>query len=372
MNLAANELPMLDIDGMKDIVKYNVIKLNKPCFFRGRFGVGKSVGAKQAVEELNKPGALEALLGEDTPYTGVVMHDACRLSSYDNVDMRGTPWPDKQTLLTMWFAPGTFPWVGNDAFPDDQIVLLFLDEFTSASLEVMAVCYQLVLDRAIGEHKLKPNVRIMLAGNLDDDKGVVNQVPMPLNNRLTHFQVTTHAEGVCAYLQSIGAPPIFVAFLIQPVNKDLINTYNPKVPTPVVATPRTIEMAVDYYKADMPEALKRASMEGVVGKGWTTQFMGFHDVWRKVLPIKKIIADPEGVPLPSGEDELSMTYATVVNVSGAMSLKNMEPLYKFLCRLDAMYVVLAMTLATARDNALYGTPEFIHYTKRYRDVYNRS
>jgi hypothetical protein len=371
--MLSSELPRLNIDGVKQAIKEIVIKLDEPCFFEGTFGIGKSVGAKQAVEELNRPGALEELLGEDGIYCepgvkwkGVMLCDI-RLGGYDSVDMRGTPWPDKTTALTRWFAPSTMPFVGNDAFPDDWIVLVLFDEYNMASPEVFGVTYQLVNDRHAGEHAFKKGVRIALAGNLQTDKGVVNTTPMPLNNRGTHFEAVVDAEQFTTYLTSVGAPPIFVAFLL--FCKDLVNTYDPKKPTPVVATSRTIEKAIKYYKSNMPEDLKRAAMEGVVGKGWTTQFMGFHDVWRNVIPIRKILADPEGVPLPT---ELSMVYATVVNIAGAMTLKNFAPLYKFVTRLDAMYVVLCITLACTRDNALYGAPEFIKdYTKRYRAVHER-
>lgn len=371
-----DELVKLDIAGVKDAIKQLVIKLNEPCFFKGTFGIGKSVGANQAVQELNEPSALEALLGEaiwytndegaQAKYTGVMLCDI-RLGGYDSVDMRGTPWPDKTTALTRWFAPATLPFEGNDAFPDDKIVLVLFDEFNMAAPEVFGVAYQLVNDRAAGEHKFKKGVRIAMAGNLETDRGIVNPVPMPLNNRVTHFEAVTDAESFCNYLTSIAAPPIFVAFLL--FCKELVNTYDPKSTTPVVATPRTIEKAIKYYQSTLSDELKRSAMSGVVGKGWTTQFMGFHDVWRSVIPIKKIIQDPTGVELPVEE---SLMYATIVNVAGAMTLKNMKPLYTFLIRLKPMYVVLAMTLACTRDNALYGSDEYIKdYVKRYRAIYER-
>ena len=365
-----NELPMLDIPGIKDMVKHLVLKLNKVLFVRGTFGVGKSQGIHQVVAELDNRKAMVALLGPETPYRGVMMVDV-RLGGYESVDLRGFPGVDKTTGQTVWFAPSTLPIVGNDQYPDDKLILLFLDEATSIKDDgVMSCAYQITLDRGVGEHKLKPNVRIVLAGNLDDDNGIVNTIPMPLNNRMTHVQAVVSPEAVVQHMQTRGVPPIFQAFLLA--CKDLVHTYDPRKPTAIVATPRTIMEAVDIYNDDMPDELKQAAIEGTVGTGWAKQFQGFHDVWRRVPSIKDIIADPMGIRLPEGSDALSLTYATVIKVTGAMALKNMTPLYKFITRLDAEYVVLCMTMATSRDAALFGTPEFMDYTKRYRDVYSRT
>jgi len=378
--MAVNEIPKVTIQGMKNIVKWQVVLLDHVCIFEGTFGSAKSKAMQQVVSELNEPGALEALLGEKiwfTPlaggakqkYKGIILCDI-RLGGYDGVDMRGTPWPDKTTGMTRWFAPATMPFVGNDAFPEDYIILIFFDEYNMAKEDVFGVLYQIVNDRAAGEHKFGHNVRMALAGNLSTDHGIVHETPMPLNNRTSHYETTLSAPEWCEWANGSGKiPPIFVAFLSVPTNQELLNTYNSKTPTPIVATARTIEKAAEIYTSDMPEELKRLAMNATVGTGWTAQFMGFHDVWRKVIPLRKIIADPEGVPLP---DELDMLYATVITVASGMEVKTIDPLYKFLTRLDAMYVVLAMTMATQRDKALYGTNVFIKdYTKRYREVYNR-
>ena len=339
-------MDIIDIPTLKEFVKDVVIGLEEPVMIVGETGCGKSEGIAQAVEEA------DAILCD------------IRLGQYDSVDMRGFPGVDKTTGLTVWHAPSTLPFVGNDLFPDDKTIVLFLDELTSATPPVFAVCYQLINEWRIGEHILKPNVRIIAAGNRAKDKGVVNRMPIPLANRMTWFECKTSVKAWCEYAQTQGVPAMFVAFMNY--RKNLLHTFDPDKPENVIATPRTWMKAIKYYGSSMPLARKRSAMIGAIGEGQAMELWGFHDIWHKVLPIKTIIADPKGCDLPNEE---SMKYATAVSVSGAMNDKTTSPLYTFLKRMDPEYVILAWHLALARDKKLFEHDDMIDFSKRYRVVF---
>ena len=374
------EIPQITIDGMGAIVEHQVIGLDQVAFFLSTFGIGKTTIMKQEVARLNQPGALEALLGDKIwfqprdggpkrKYKGVKLCDF-RVGGYQAVDIRGTPWPDKVDCLTTWFPPATLPFIGNPRFEEDYIILVFFDEYNMAEEDVFGMLYQLTSDRAAGEHKFGPNVRICLAGNLSTDHGVVHETPMPLSNRGSTYNVIMDVAGWCDWAFGNGIAPEIVAFFKQPVNHGLLHNYDPKSPTPIVSTPRTVEKMNAIYLSDMPDDLKMIAMKATVGTGVVAQFMGFLTVWKRVPSIKKIMADPMGIELP---EELSMMYATVVKVANSLDLQTMAPLYKFLTRLDGMYVVLAITMANARNPIIRDTPEYARdYVKRYRDVYSRT
>ena len=367
---------------ISDFIQFVAVKLNQPAMVRGRFGIGKSAITNAVAAALNQPGALEGLLGDLTSYempvvndndeieTQTVTMDGCvicdvRLSQYESVDLRGFPGVNKKTGFTVWHAPSTLPLVGNNEWPDDKLIILFLDEITSAQPPVFAVAYQLINERRIGEHVLKPNVRIICAGNREDDQGVVNRMPMPLCNRLTWVEAISDHHVWGEWAQSVGISPIIIAFLhFKP---DLLMTYNPKKAEKVVATPRTWEKAAAYFADNMPDNIKWAAISGAIGEGPKAELQAFIEIWRKVTPIKDIIKDPEGVKLPEGQ---GMIYATAVSVSGAMNPKNSAPLYTFMKRLPPEMMVLCWQLAAKRDAALYKTPEFMDFTKRYRSVFN--
>lgn len=339
-------MDVIDIPTLKQVVKRIVIDLEETVMIEGESGAGKSEAIAQAVEE-----------------AGAMLVDV-RLGQYDSVDMRGFPGVDKATAQTTWYPPSTLPFVGNPNFPTDKVIVIFFDEMTSASPPVFANAYQLTNDHSLGEHVLMPNVRIICAGNRSKDRGVVNRMPAPLCNRMTWFELKTSVKAWCEYAQSIGVPPMFVAFMN--FRKNLLHTFDSEAPAKVFATPRTWMKAVKYYQSDLPDQLKRSAMQGAVGEGPANEFWGFHDVWHKVLPIKTIMADPLGCKLP---DEESMKYATAVSVSGAMNAKNTSTLYSFLKRMDAEYVILAWTLALARDKQLFEHDAMIDFSKRYRVVF---
>jgi hypothetical protein len=357
----------LSISQIKVAVKEIVVRLDKPIIIRGGFGTGKSQCVEQAADELDSPQALQALLGKDCPYTGTMLCEI-RLSQYDSVDLRGGLVPDRRTCTTVWYPPGTMPFIGNDAFPDDKLIIVFFDEAPDAKSDVFAVAQQILLNRCVGEHVLKLNVRILLAGNRESDQGLAKKLPMPLNNRLTHFEAVNTLDEFCVYAQSQGVPPVFLAF--WSFCADLVNTYDPKRTTPIVATPRTWFTAVDYWldKRLDPE-IREAAMIGAIGEGPAVQFLAFADVWQSLPSIDRIKANPDTYPVP---EELSIKYATAMHVSEKMTLSNVDRLHAYLKRFTAEFVVMAWQLATARDASLFDADAYMDYVKRYREVYTSS
>jgi hypothetical protein len=339
---------VINIPTAKQIVQHVAIRLAQPVMFVGQFGAGKSEGVQQAVNEAN-----------------AIMCDV-RLGQYDTVDLKGYPDVNDQTGFTVWHPASTLPFEGNDLFPDNVPVILFLDEITSCTPPVFAVAYQLVNELRVGEHKLKPNVRIVCAGNRESDRGVVNRMPMPLANRMTWFEIGIDVDAWCEYAQSRQWNPLFIAFM--QFRKPLLCTYDPAKTDKVVATPRTWEKAIQYFDDKvLPQDVKLAALAGCIGDGPAAELMGFVNVWTRITPIKDVIADPMGAPVP---DETSMRYAMAVNVSGNMSLKTIAPLHQYLCRFDPEYVVMAWQLATKRDDALFTTKEFIDFSKRFKVVFS--
>ncbi len=354
----------LSISQLKTAIKEIVVRLDKPIIIKGGFGVGKSQATEQAVDELDSPQALQALLGKDCPYTGTLFVDI-RLSQYDSVDLRGFPQADKKTGTAIWYPPSTFPFIGNDSFPDDKLIVVFFDEAPDAKNDVFAVMQQILLNRCVGEHVLKPNVRMLLAGNRDGDQALAKKFPMPLNNRLIHFEAVNAVDEFCVYAQSQGVPSVFIAF--WQFRQELVNTYDPKKTTPIVATNRTWFTAVDLWCDHRLDAtIKEAAMIGSVGEGPAMELLAYVDVWENLPSIEKIRANPNTIAIP---EELSIKYATAMLVSEKMTLSNVEELHTYLKRFTAEFVVMAWSLATARDVTLFDSDAYMDYVKRFREVY---
>ena len=352
-------MQLIKITDIEPILKHVVLELHETVGFLGQYGAGKTEGIEFYADKL---GAVlcKVLLGQ-----------------YDTVDLKGTPWvveydnserglPNWQS--TVWRPASTLPFKGNPNFPTDKPIYLFLDEITSATIPVMGICYQLVNERRVGEHELMDNVYVIVAGNREVDKGIVNRMPMPLNNRITWYEVGVDPEAWCIWAQrKYGEKAaIFMAFIMW--RKPLLCTHDPAKPEKTVATPRTWEKCIKYFNHDpMPDKTKRMSMAGAVGDGPSAEFYGFVDVWQKVTHLMaRIKKDPANAEIP---DEPSLQYAVAISLSGDMNPKTVGALNTYLMRMPPEFTVIAWQLAILRDKTLFPTPEFITFSKKYKVVF---
>jgi MoxR-like ATPase len=69
--------------------------------------------------------------------------------------------------------------------------ILFLDELTSAPQMTQAGCYQLVIDRKLGEYRLPDGWVVIAAGNPASERGVHFSMPRPLRNRFATASSTS-------------------------------------------------------------------------------------------------------------------------------------------------------------------------------------
>lgn len=342
----------INIPHMQKVIQHVAIRLGEPCMFWGPPGCGKTEGTRQA-----------------TLMSNAYLCDI-RVSQYEGVDFRGIP--SVQRGKTVWNLPSTMPFIGNDAFPDDQPILLFFDELNSAQDDgVYAVCYQIIQEGRCGEHVLKPNVRIIAAGNRETDRGVTRRMPLPLSNRMTHYMVVVDPVSVIQHMQTLGVPRLMLAFLS--FRKGLISTFDPSRGDKNFATPRTWEKAWRYYvDPHLPTDLKWASISGAVGEGPAAEFHGFLALAGNVTTTAQILADPQGAALPMND---SACWATAMNISGDLTPANADKMMIYLRRVaDAPqfgpeYEVAAWQLALRRDVSLRNTDAFLEIARRQRDAF---
>jgi len=348
--IAMPEMPNISMGELPDFVSFVVTELKEPLMIWGGFGIGKTRVMEQAAEEAGA--FLVPIL----------------LSQYESVDIRGLPSPDLKTDSTRWLKASTFPFKGNKGFPTDRPIWVFLDEMTSSTQPVMAVGYQLVNDLRVGEFELMDNVRIIAAGNREQDKGIVNRMPMPLNNRFVHCEAIVDVDAFTEWGTSVGLPAVGMAFIQW--RKQLLHNYDPKKSGKVVATPRSWEKAFRAYGNEKASDIhKEWAMAGAVGSGPTAEFMGFVKIWQRVRGmLKDIMQNPESAPLLEDQSEM---YAVAVSLSGEMSKKTADAIYKYLTRMEPMYTVLAMTLACRRDREISETDAFMNFATKYKAVFQK-
>ena len=133
--------------------------IQKPAFLWGAPGVGKSQVVAQVAAAL-----------------GLRLIDI-RAVLLDPVDLRGLPTVED----------GKAAWAIPAFLPENGAGILFLDELNAAPPLVQAACYQLVLDRALGEYHLPEGWSVFAAGNREGDRAVTSRMSSALANRFVHL-----------------------------------------------------------------------------------------------------------------------------------------------------------------------------------------
>jgi hypothetical protein len=342
-------MQLINVPQMQQIIKFVAIGENEPVMFHGPPGCAKSAGTEAAAK------AEDADLIDE------------RLGQYDSVDLRGLP--DLEGHMTTWRIPDSIPFVGNPKYDPDRKKILFLDELPAAKPAVLGVAYQLILNRRIGSNHLQPNTFIVCAGNRDGDKGVQNKLPMPLNNRLTHYEVAPEAKSFVRWAATQPRMPAEILALLS-FREDFITNFEPTSPEKAFATMRTWEKAGIYMTSpDMPEDIKDASIEGCIGFDAANWLRAFCRTTHDMIPIDEIEKDPLGAPV---SDKGEVRWMTACGIGGRMAQhpESSTALNQYLNRMDPDFLILAWQMALGRNElGVIGRPEFIQIAEKYKAIF---
>lgn len=318
-----------------------LVRERVPLHLWGACGVGKS----QIVARVAKDLAYEFL--------------DIRAVQLDPVDLRGLP--RIEAGQTEWVPPKFLPTSGKG--------ILFLDELTSAPQMTQAGCYQLVLDRQLGEYRLPDEWVVIAAGNPASERGVHFSMPRPLRNRFVHLVLEPDLTDWCRWAVQSGIRSEIIAFLrFKPAllhDADVTSDQN------AWPTPRSWEMASNVlnglcrHVTQGPATLEAQLLEGTIGPGAAAELLGFLQLFRQLPSIDEILLNPETAPLP---DEPSAQIAISTALGRVMSDQSVGKGVKYLERMPAEMRVLAMRDAAARDRAITHTPEFVRFGVEHAEV----
>lgn len=306
-----------------------LLKIRQPVFLWGAPGVGKSQVVAQVAAG-----------------RGLALIDI-RAILLDPVDLRGLPRISAEGT-SVWCPPGFLP---GPSHPAEGI--LFLDELNSAPPLVQAACYQLILDRCIGEYRLPDGWSIIAAGNREKDKAVTHRMPSALANRMVHLDFEVSAEDWLNWAQSAGIRPELTAFLrFRP---KLLHDFDPLLAGKAFASPRSWEFLSHILDASPAHDVEYDLFQGAVGPAAAAEFMGFLQVWRELPTVDSILAAPETARVPTEPAAMYAICEALAQKAGPLTI---EALTAYAGRLPAEFGVLLMRDAVCRDEALVHTPAF--------------
>ena len=277
-----------------------------------------------------------------------------RASQLDPVDWRGIP--HVEAGETAWAVPRFLPKHGRG--------ILFLDELTSAPQLTQAACYQLVLDRRLGEYSVPPEWVVLAAGNPASDRGVHFSMPRPLRGRFVHVTLDTDLPEWCQWALKANILPEVIAFLrFKP---DLLHQPG-ALDANAWPTPRSWEMASKVLRGSQgaSAALEFELLAGTIGEGAAGELTAFLRLYRELPAIDQIFLHPERAPVPG---EPSAQYAVATAIGRYVTDRSLSRAVTYLDRLPVEFKVLAIRDATERDPSLCHTPEFIGFSVQHAGV----
>lgn len=298
-----------------------LVTARQPVFIWGGPGVGKSDVARQLARSMRVPlKDIRALL-------------------LDPVDLRGLPFLGKDNTAT-WATP--------DFLPKDGEGILFLDELNAASAMVQAGCYQLVLDRRLGEYTLPEGWAIIAAGNRETDRAVTTRMPTPLRNRFTHLNFEVDVQEWCEWAIQADICAEVIAFIrFKP---DLLSAFDRDANA--FPSPRSWEFVSRILKSAPSREIEHELFAGTVGDGAATDLSAFLRTFRDLPNIDAILLNPHREPVP---DNAAAQYAVASALAHYASDTNFDRVCTYLERMPTEFSVLCVRDASLKQPSVRNT-----------------
>jgi len=311
-----------------------LVKMQQPVMLHSSPGMGKSQIVHQTADSL-----------------GMALTDV-RAVLLDPVDLRGLPTVN---------GDGRAHWATPDFLPTEGAGILFLDEINAAPLAVQAACYQLILDRKLGEYVLPAGWAIVAAGNLQTDRAVVNRMSTALASRFTHIEMICDLDDWCRWALAAGIKTEVIAFLrFRP---ELLHNFDKDGRT--FPCPRTWEFASKIIGGGLTNGIEFGLLAGTVGEGAAAELAGFLKIYRQLPSPDAVLMSPDTADMP---DDPATLYALAGALARKASPDNFDRVIAYVGRMPAEFSVLTVRDAITRDAALQSTRPFIEWAAANSDV----
>lgn len=221
-----------------------------------------------------------------------------RLSQMLSEDLTGIPERDAEKGKAYYLPFDRFPLEGDEVPDGYNGWMLFLDELSSATEEVLAAIYSVILDRVVGGHKLHPKCLVIAAGNRASDSAIARELPDTLITRMLPCEMKVKVNDWSFWAKH------------QAKNKnDAVISFIEKHPN-MLYTP---------LAKDAREELETYATP----RGWEKVFA--HVNAHEKLAASKPREDDAGIPIkddePQGTPLTDLTYHLIIAAVGPMAAK---------------------------------------------------
>jgi len=330
---------------LKEVVNHAYDK-KVPLFIWGAMGIGKS----SVIRDLSKERNLKCV--------------DVRISQLEPADLRGLPSVDNG--VTKWLTPN---WLPKDK---DSKGILFFDELNLAVPSIQASCYQLILDRKLGDYELPEGWVIVSAGNRVEDRANVFEMSSPLANRFIHVELgVPSVESWTDWALQNGIDSRIISFLH--FKQSRLFGFDSKNKDKAFGTPRTWDYCSSLIKGmdyDKSKVLLNTLVASSVGEGTAIEMLAFLKLQRKVNA-EDILKNPKKI---NDITEIDLKYSLLSSISDYYNKhKKKETLGQILGvvkEMEAEFGILLLRLSKANDvnffkNNVITIPLFKELSQQY-------
>ena len=271
---------------------------------------------------LGGPGTGKSSIFRAVADTLSMVHMDFRTTLWDSVDLRGIPEAEERpdgTRGTAWRTPSVFP------TEQDPPTLLCLEEINAAPQATQVACYQLVLERRIGDYLLPPTAAVLACGNRLTDQAAAQRMSSALGNRFVQFELAESAADWLAWAASADIHPAVRA-----------------------------EAASEILWTGLDGEAGHAAVAGCVGRAVAVEF----EATRRLvagLDLQAIFRNPQTAPIP---DAPASRFAVAYALATFTTAATLRSALTYLDRLPAEYAALSVRSAIKRNPALKQEPAY--------------
>lgn len=322
-----------------------VMRAGKVPFIQGNPGVGKSTFWRAIAKQFN------------------LKFIDIRLSTFDPTMFNGFLWKDEETGKAGFMPLDVFP-IEGDALPFQEAdpnkkydgFLVHLDEFTQAPKSVEGAAFQLVLDRMVGALALHSKCKVVCSGNPVGKGMIAKPISTPMRSRLVHFQMENHVNDFTMTMAELQFHPVIINF-INSFGAEMLNNFE-KMSTNVDGTyacERSWEAMSDLMKQIEKDDGKVTEKHlpiiiGTIGDTAAASIFTFIQNYYSCPDINKIIADPEGTPVPDDQQD---QYASTAYLVTKADDNNGQAVAKYLERFDEEFQLIFGRILLNKDEPLF-------------------
>ena len=206
------------------------------------------------------------------------------------------------------------------------------DEITNADPLIQGMVFNIILNKEVnGKWKLPENIRIVAAGNEEEESLSAHELSVPLFSRFAHVYIETNREKWLKWASKAvdeeGNPiihPAIYAYIAYKGDEVLRTEYNGETPN---ADPRKWEMASRIlYKVGKPDMLR-----ALIGKELTYDFKNF--ITQRIITLEDVLNDN----YKDINMDISSKYACIANLT-MVDEENVQKVREFVSKLGPEFL----------------------------------